>query len=75
MSMDSYNGGQPIRRDWKNSTPAGYVLWNRFQLNQSAGIAQSVEQRFRKPWVRGSNPRLGSMLFPDAAPISEGAFP
>lgn len=26
-----------------------------------AKIAQLVEQRYRKPWVRGSNPLLGSV--------------
>lgn len=31
-------------------------------LKQQAEIAQLVEQRFCKPWVRGPSPRLGSIL-------------
>ena len=35
-----------------------------FRLSTRANIAQLVEQRFRKAWVIGSNPIVGSIFKP-----------
>ena len=36
--------------------------YNSYLLSGNAKVAQSVEQRFRKPQVKGSSPFFGSMI-------------
>jgi hypothetical protein len=46
-----------------------------FGANRWAQIAQLVEQRIENPRVRGSNPRLGTTLYPRDFVVSDVASP
>ena len=46
------------KRFWYNSVLSGGCVMLR---NSNANVAQSVEQRFRKPQVKGSSPFIGSI--------------
>lgn len=47
------------KRFWYNSVLSGGCVMLR---NLNANVAQSVEQRFRKPQVEGSSPSVGSLF-------------
>ena len=47
------------KRFWYNSVLSGGCVMLR---NLNANVAQSVEQRFRKPQVKGSSPFIGSIF-------------
>ena len=45
------------KRFWYNSVLSGGCV-----MLRNANVAQSVEQRFRKPQVKGSSPFIGSIF-------------